>query len=77
MVNPRTYVPQRGDIVWITLNPQAGHEQAGRHPAVVLSPKGYKKNRACYTVSGNQPDLRLSFRSAYSPRITDNRYDSV
>ena len=31
------YVPQRGDVVWITLNPQSGHEQAGRRPAVVLS----------------------------------------
>ena len=35
------YVPQRGDVVWITLNPQAGHEQAGRRPAVVLSPLAY------------------------------------
>ena len=35
------YVPDRGDVVWITFNPQAGHEQAGRHPAVVLSPKAY------------------------------------
>ena len=40
MVNPN-YVPQRGDVVWITLNPQAGHEQAGRRPAVVLSPAAY------------------------------------
>ena len=40
MVNP-DYVPQRGDVVWITLNPQAGHEQAGRRPAVVLSPAAY------------------------------------
>ena len=37
------YVPQRGDIIWITLNPQAGHEQAGRRPAVVLSPKRYNQ----------------------------------
>lgn len=36
-----TYIPERGDIVWITLNPQAGHEQAGRRPAVVLSPRAY------------------------------------
>ena len=36
-----TYVPDRGDAVWITLNPQAGHEQAGRRPAVVLSPAAY------------------------------------
>ncbi len=41
MVSSRPYVPQRGDVVWITLNPQAGHEQAGRRPAVVLSPDAY------------------------------------
>jgi mRNA interferase MazF len=35
------YVPERGDVVWITFNPQAGHEQAGYRPAVVLSPKTY------------------------------------
>jgi mRNA interferase MazF len=35
------YIPERGDVVWITSNPQAGHEQAGRRPAVVLSPKTY------------------------------------
>ena len=35
------YVPERGDLVWLTFNPQAGHEQAGRRPAVVLSPKAY------------------------------------
>lgn len=35
------YIPERGDIVWITFNPQAGHEQAGRRPALVLSPKAY------------------------------------
>ena len=36
-----TYVPERGDVVWVSFNPQAGHEQAGRRPAVVLSPKMY------------------------------------
>lgn len=41
MVSPETYVPQRGDAVWITFNPHAGHEQAGRRPAVVLSPAAY------------------------------------
>ena len=35
------YIPDRGDAVWITLNPQAGHEQAGRRPALVLSPAAY------------------------------------
>jgi mRNA interferase MazF len=36
-----TYVPDAGDIVWIDFNPQAGHEQAGHRPAVVLSPAAY------------------------------------
>jgi mRNA interferase MazF len=35
------YIPDRGDAVWITLDPQAGHEQAGRRPALVLSPAAY------------------------------------
>ena len=41
MVAGQTYVPQTGDAVWITLNPQAGREQAGRRPALVLSPAAY------------------------------------
>ena len=36
-----TYIPDSGDIVWVTFNPQAGHEQAGHRPALVLSPKTY------------------------------------
>lgn len=34
-------VLDRGDVVWISMNPQAGHEQAGRRPALVLSPAAY------------------------------------
>ena len=41
MVAPQAYVPRRGDVIWLTFNPQAGHEQAGRRPAVVLSPLAY------------------------------------
>jgi mRNA interferase MazF len=41
VVKSATYIPKRGDVVWITLNPQAGREQAGRRPAVVLSPQAY------------------------------------
>lgn len=37
----KTYFPERGDIVWINMPPQAGHEQAGRRPAIVLSPSSY------------------------------------
>lgn len=35
------YVPAAGDIVWLQFNPQAGHEQAGHRPALVLSPASY------------------------------------
>jgi mRNA interferase MazF len=35
------YVPERGEIVWLSFDPQAGHEQAGDRPALVLSPKAY------------------------------------
>ena len=38
---PGPYVPQRGDVVWLSFDPQAGHEQAGRRPAVALSPAAY------------------------------------
>ena len=41
MVTQKGYIPRRGDAVWITLVPQAGHEQSGRRPAVVLSPEAY------------------------------------
>jgi len=35
------YVPDAGDIVWLNFTPQAGHEQAGHRPALVISPAGY------------------------------------
>ena len=41
MVTLSEYVPQRGDVVWIDFNTNAGREQSGRCPAVVLSPRAY------------------------------------
>jgi mRNA interferase MazF len=35
------YVPAAGDIVWLNFTPQAGHEQAGHRPALVVSPAAY------------------------------------
>lgn len=35
------WTPERGDVVWITMDPTAGHEQAGRRPALVVSPGSY------------------------------------
>lgn len=43
MVKTKRYIPDRGDIVWLDFAPQAGHEQRGRRPALVLSFKEYNK----------------------------------
>ena len=37
------YVPDAGDLVWLTFDPQAGHEQRGRRPALILSPRAYNR----------------------------------
>ena len=37
------YLPERGDLVWLEFSPQAGHEQAGRRPALVVSPRVYNE----------------------------------
>jgi len=37
------FVPDAGDLVWLTFDPQAGREQAGRRPALVLSPRSYNQ----------------------------------
>ncbi len=39
------YVPEAGDVVWLQFDPQAGHEQAGQRPALVLSPSRYNALR--------------------------------
>lgn len=38
---PRTYIPDTGEVVWLEFDPQAGHEQAGHRPALVISPASY------------------------------------
>jgi len=43
VVKRSPYIPDRGDIIWTDFDPQAGREQAGRRPALVLSPKVYHK----------------------------------
>ena len=39
----KRFIPDRGDLIWIDMNPQAGHEQSGRRPALVLSPAAYNR----------------------------------
>ena len=42
-MTPEDWAPGSGDIVWLQFSPQAGHEQAGRRPALVLSPIAYNR----------------------------------
>lgn len=37
----KQYIPERGDLIWLNFTPQAGHEQAGKRPAIVISPSSY------------------------------------
>jgi mRNA interferase MazF len=39
----KIYIPDRGDIVWLNFDPQSGHEQKGKRPAIVISPKEYNE----------------------------------
>jgi mRNA interferase MazF len=65
-----SYIPRRGDIVWLTFNPQAGHEQAGRRPAFVVSPYSYNKKVGLFLVcpitsqiKGYPFEVRISSKS--------------
>ena len=42
------YIPRRGDLVWLSFGPRAGHEQAGRRPAFVLSPGAYNRKTGLF-----------------------------
>ena len=51
---PRAYVPDTGDVVWLQFDPQAGHEQAGHRPALVISPANYNSKTGlmvCFPMS--------------------------
>lgn len=51
-----SYVPSRGDIVWLNFTPQAGHEQMGTRPALVISPEKYNKKTGlaiCCPITSN------------------------
>lgn len=53
------YIPDRGDVVWIDFDPQAGHEQAGRRPAPVISPKDYNE-RVGLAICGRGRSVRIA-----------------
>lgn len=41
MKNQKHYIPDQGDLVWLDFDPQTGHEQSGKKPALVISPASY------------------------------------
>lgn len=50
------YIPKKGDIVWLNFTPQAGHEQKGKRPALILSPTEYNKKTGlavCCPITSN------------------------
>lgn len=59
------YCPDEGDFIWINLNPQLGHEQAGRRPALVLSPASYNgPARLCVLCPITNTDKKYPFNVA-------------
>ena len=51
-----SYFPNRGDIVWLNFTPQAGHEQKGKRPAIIISPLEYNKKTGlavCCPITSN------------------------
>ncbi len=51
-----TYIPDRGDLVWLNFTPQTGHEQRGKRPALVVSPRAYNKKTGlalCCPITSN------------------------
>ena len=54
----RSYVPDAGDIVWLSFNPRTGHEQAGHRPAVVLSPAAYNAKTSLMVCCPMKPQIK-------------------
>lgn len=62
---PQNYIPNRGDFVWDSLSPTSGHEQAGRRPALVISPKSYnRKTGLCVLCSATRQAKGYAFEVA-------------
>ncbi len=79
-----SYVPRRGDIVWLSFNPQAGHEQAGRRPAFVISPTAYNKKAGLFLVcpitsqtKGYPFEVKLSTKSGINGVVLADQVKSL
>ncbi|PKN68583.1 MAG: mRNA-degrading endonuclease [Chloroflexi bacterium HGW-Chloroflexi-5] len=66
------YVPSRGDIVWLSFNPQSGHEQSGRRPGIVVSPKEYNETvglALCCPITSRIKDYPFEVRIVIKNKI--------
>ncbi len=64
------YVPERGDLLWLTFDPQAGREQAGQRPALVLSPIDYNRRASLALVCPITTQVKgYSFEVALPPGL--------
>lgn len=69
---PGKYVPARGDVIWLTFNPQSGHEQSGRRPAIVVSPRGYNEKvglALCCPITSRIKDYPFEVRITIKNKI--------
>jgi mRNA interferase MazF len=74
----KKYVPDRGDLVWLDFTPQSGHEQRGKRPALVLSPKEYNSRTGlalfCPVTSqekGYPFEVRISYKKISGVILSD------
>ena len=70
-MSKRKYVPRRGDVIRVDFNPQKGHEQSGRRPALVLSPTEYNRTVGLVVVC---PITNQKKGYPWEVEITDNPY---
>lgn len=69
----KKYVPQSGDVVWLEFDPQAGHEQKGVRPALVLSPAGYNAKTGmivCCPITNQIKGYPFEVEIAGNPDVT-------
>lgn len=69
----RAYVPDAGDVVWLQFNPQAGHEQSGMRPALVLSPAAYNAKAGlmlCCPVTSQIKDYPFEVRITSHAKVS-------
>lgn len=67
---PKAYIPDAGDIVWLNFTPQAGHEQAGHRPALVITPKAYNQKTGlmvCCLMTSQIKDYPFEIRLSGNP----------